>query len=713
MNAQNASAVRYRDPVFLDDPYTAVIADPGRLAPAYQGTSSVVGDSRWNLTGLLHKHTVTDAQTINFGTFPDCYQETAKRLVWACINISTPVAELDRPTAIRTQLSAGSVMMFAVYLRTWMQWLIDQDISALCEVTGEDYEKYTAHIGALGIERSVQANRLFAVTRTWLYAPYLPETDRLQRPCWEGGGGRTKVLGEANWSAENRTSPIHPQTMSALLLWSMRFVNDFSDDILAARRMKDTPPVPSSEMTDRSPHSRFKDYMQRMRESGRTVPGWYPPNRPGQRCLATGYIGWQLGLTSDEAQAVAATRLAEDLDPIDEANLPLAITGTIDTEKWIESINFYEVDNLCRHLAAASFIVVAYLTGMRGEECRALEHGCCETSVDPRSGQTRHAIYGKTFKGALDADGNTIPEGVQREHPWRAIAPVAKAVAVMEALEPASRLLFPSLAFSPKPRLAKVGGVVSSHMLRDRISDLVTWCNQYAERHDRHHEVIAADPDGPVTVRRFRRTLAWFVYRKPGGRIALGVQYGHLRGHSTDGYGSRVSSGLRDVFPMEEALATAEFLEGAYNRLEAGEQVTGPAAKRYTEGIALYNNKFGGRYLTSRQAAALRSNPKLRIYDSEEQFVTCCYDQSKALCHPNRQTARSIEQTPDVTNCRPNCGNIARTDANIARAEAAVSVHRAEIADQATPLPIRARLEQRTATLQSIIDEHRGKRMGG
>lgn len=228
--------------------------------------------------------------------------------------------------------------------------------------------------------------------------------------------------------------------------------------------------------------------------------------------------------------------------------------------------------------------------------------------------------------------------------------------------------------------------------------------------HDRGHETIPPDPDGAVTVRRFRRTLAWFVYRRPGGRIALGVQYGHLRGHTTDAYGSRVSSGLRDVFPMEEALASAEYLESAYQRLQDGERATGPAAKRYVDGIQLYGNKFGGRYLTSRQAAALRSNPKLRIYDNDERFVTCCYDQSKALCHPDRRTAGGVEQTPDVTNCRRNCGNIARTDTNIARAEAAVSYHRTEIEDPATPLPMKARLEQRVSVLQEIIDERHQKR---
>jgi hypothetical protein len=103
---------------------------------------------------------------------------------------------------------------------------------------------------------------------------------------------------------------------------------------------------------------------------------------------------------------------------------------------------------------------------------------------------------------------------------------------------------------------------------------------------------------------------------------------------------------------------------------------------------------------------------KLRIYDNEDQFVTCCYDQSKAFESPDRQTASGPERTPDITNCKRNCGNIARTDSNIARAEAEVSLHKSEIDDATTPVPMRARLEQRVIALQSIIDEHRRKGAG-
>lgn len=157
---------------------------------------------------------------------------------------------------------------------------------------------------------------------------------------------------------------------------------------------------------------------------------------------------------------------------------------------------------------------------------------------------------------------------------------------------------------------------------------------------------------------------------------------------------------------MEEALAASEYLEAAATRLEAGESVTGPAAQRYRDGIRVYQGKFGGRYLTSRQLGALHANPRLRIFDNSEQFVTCCSDQSRALCHPERDSATKVADSPDLTHCQPNCGNIARTDRNTADVEAAIEQAHREIASPGIPLPSKLRLEQRAAGLQQAIDKH-------
>lgn len=682
-----------------------IILDKTRIAPTCTEPISRVGDSRWDLAPLLHKPTVSGSQAINFDTFPSSFRSAAKRLVWLCVNVPTPMEDLERPTATRSQLSVGSIVVYAGFLRLWMTWLDSQGIQKFGDVTDDVYRRYCSEVAASGLGRESQANRLFAITRCWLYGPYLPDTDTLIRPFWEDMLARADVLGDAQWSAENRTPPIHPQTMSALLVWAIRFCTDFSADIIAAKRAKSNPQRP--QLGDLTPRQCVADYARRRQATSKTIPGFYPANRPHRRCIATQFIGWQLGLDSGAVLDIGPVdQLLAELDPVEEAVLPTPITGTIDTRPWTNSINFYDVENLSRLLATAAFIVVAYLTGMRGEECRALRRGCCHTTTGEKTGQTRHLIYGHVFKGALDEFGNALPAGSERDQPWQAIAPVAKAVEVMETLHPDSDLLFPLRAFTPF-RNVDGGKAVHPRMIRDRTADLISWCNAKAAEFGRTHESIPADPDGQVVVKRFRRTLAWFIYRRPGGRIALGIQYGHLRGHSTDGYGSRVASGLRDVFPMEEALAAAEYLEAAATRLDDGESVTGPAAQRYLDGVRLYHRQFGGRYLTNRQAAALNANPRLRIYDNSEQFVTCCYDQSKALCHPDRNKSARVEASPDITNCQPNCGNIARTDRNIADVEVAIEQAREEIVSPAIPLPLKVRLEQRIDSLNRIVDHHR------
>ncbi|CPV54808.1 hypothetical protein [Mycobacteroides abscessus] len=690
----------------LDDT-DPVIADIERVPEARRGNLSAVGDNRWDLTPLVQKQTVSGTLSIVFDTFPPRYVATAKRLIWASVNKPTPVEDLERSSAARSQLAPATVCIFARFLRQWMRWLAERDIHEFSAVTDATYDEYAEHLKRRRGSRENVGNMLFAVTRAWLYAPYLPEADRLARPPWENSQmGRASVLGPANWSSENKTTPIHPQTMAGLVVWAMRFVTDFSDDILAAKALKATPCDVPPRLQGLTYYQRFRDYAEKRRQESQTVPGWVAPNRPHMRSLAKGFIGWQLGLSPEEAKSIGPHYLAADLAPSDEAQLPMQITGSIDGKAWTTAINFYEVEELCRHLATAAFVVVAYLTGMRGEECRALERGCCRTLTDPTTGQLQYRIHGRTFKGALDKSGNAIPAGVEREQPWLAIAPVAKAVAVMEALNPTTDLLFPIDAFSLWPCGVNAGKAVHPRMVRDRIQDLINWSNRAAVRLERTHEVIPADPEEAVTVKRFRRTLAWFIYRKPGGRVALGVQYGHLRGYTTDGYGSRVASGLRDVFPMEEALARADYLEDAHQRLENGEQVSGPAADRYTQGIHLFDRQFRGRYMSNKQAAALRANPQLRIYDNPQQFVTCCYDQSKALCHPDRQVTANELRSPDVSHCQTGCGNIARTDQNVTQIRDAIAQHQAEIASPTTPIPLRGRLEQRITTLQAIVDEH-------
>lgn len=152
---------------------------------------------------------------------------------------------------------------------------------------------------------------------------------------------------------------------------------------------------------------------------------------------------------------------------------------------------------------------------------------------------THYRINGRSFKGALDEDGNTIPGGTERENPWLVLEPVARGIAVSESLQD-TPFVFGADSFNVR------GGTdnrpVRAASVWTGIRELITWWNRYCESEGNPYVAIPADPDGEISPARFRRTLAWFMNRIPGGRIALGLQYGHLRGYTSDGYGLDVPS---------------------------------------------------------------------------------------------------------------------------------------------------------------------------
>lgn len=129
-----------------------------------------------------------------------------------------------------------------------------------------------------------------------------------------------------------------------------------------------------------------------------------------------------------------------------------------------------------RHVSAACFIVLAYLTGMRPGEVMALEHGCCPAPSDG----DRHLIYGRVFKGVHDQDSNHYSAGPVREVPWVAIPPVVTAIRVLERLAPEGGLLFDASVHTiPRGRVS-TDRVFGYEAMRHRIEDFAIWASQLA-----------------------------------------------------------------------------------------------------------------------------------------------------------------------------------------------------------------------------------------
>ena len=107
-------------------------------------------------------------------------------------------------------------------------------IRRFSEVTLAHLNTYVADVRDSDVSYDLREDLLAAVTRAWTMRHLLPETDRLpEAPPW--GGERVRdVLEGGRYRGENRTPRIHPDTMTALLSWSLRFVDDFAEDIIAA-----------------------------------------------------------------------------------------------------------------------------------------------------------------------------------------------------------------------------------------------------------------------------------------------------------------------------------------------------------------------------------------------------------------------------------------------------------------------------------------------
>jgi len=582
-------------------------------------------DDTWDLSSLCPRPT-TRWIVLHFTTCPAALRPDIKHFFHLLLTVDTPLEQLDRPASARKRLSPSTLTSVFQDLKPFLGWLEARGTHTLNEVTEQDLHEYADQVAAAPIGQNPKSRRLFALSRLWLMAPYLRRSGRLRQPFWERDGIE-QVVGKSEWTAENKSTPIHPVTMSALLVWCLRLIEDA------------------------------------------------PPLLPMLR-------------TQDPA---AIGQLATP-------------TPMLTTASWTGEVNPHQVDQLRRNLTTACLITVAYLVGMRADEVLGLRRGCCTPTTDGTRSTTAYAIRGRTYKSAV-ADGRSIPAGVERDVPWAAIKPAADAIAVMEALH-TDDLLFSASLF--KARLKPTGldpGAPNTNGVRESIEHLTSWCNSRALELNRPSEVIPADPDGNITLRRLRRTLAWFIYRRPRGRVALGVQYGHLHAATTDGYGSRVSAGLRDLFPMEEALAISDTLHQAAEHLRTNPTVSGPAAGRYRDAVTEYQHRYQGMSLTPKQTAALLANPALRVHDAAGQTLACCFDARKALCRKETGPT-TTSTTPDLTACEDRCANIARTDRHIAAVEADLQALQDELASPLTPAPLRHRIEGQISRREAIIQAH-------
>ena len=684
------------------------------------GRLSRFSDNRWDLSPAIWEE---EAKSLNFDLIPAPLMSAAKHYFWQLLNHTQPrVVRGASKGRIAPQTIAHA---FTNSVQFVLEWFDQQQVTTFADVTSDLLDDYLqALIDDTSLSQDKRYRRIVEVRRLWAHRDILPAGMRLpDAPPW-GGEDTKDLLERGRGDRENRTPRIGEKTMQMLLSWAIRFLEVFAEDILAAHgehmelkaRM---PELRQRQGTQSRPGQARHGYgdlkakttawLDGLRRRGEPLPGIR--REDGRLEIRWRHIAAILDCAASFQATSTGRMIAESGLPVGEhTHLATPITGRIDGKPWRTTrIRYEEAPELARLLATACLIIVAYLSGARSGEVLNLRRGCI--TRDEKSGLwLMHGLY---FKGATDGDGNKIPEGELRHDPWVVIELVAEAIEVMERLHP-SPLIFPSkidALYQRRKGQKRLGNARQQQLVSEDLQNFVAWVNDYCAEHGRA-DVIPEDDRGRLHASRFRRTLAWFIRRRPRGLIAASIQYGHAYTRMLQGYAGSYDSGFPDEYAFEDWLFRIEGLAEDEQRLAAGEHVSGPAADAYRYRVGAASAEFAGRVLTTdRQARDLVGNPLLQIHHGEG--MTCVLNPATAACQL-RGAPDDPLVTPDTDNCRPNCRNLAHTDRDIEHRKQQAAELELIVNDPLAP-PIRHERERHELQrLRKIIADHeKGKEGSG
>ncbi|WP_461037440.1 hypothetical protein [Streptomyces mayteni] len=661
------------------------------------------GDEAWVL-----EHAETDVhwvgRRLNWARFPRRFTNPAKAFALAVLDHPRPPTLTLGPPG--DSVALDTLRIWTGDLHVFTQWLVTQRIRRLCDVTQDDLDVYLVHV--LGMARSPgrRAGLLQVVRVLWAYRDHLPSSCRLPAPRPWGSATSRELADAVVQGRHNRTLRIPPETMESLLAWALRMVEDFSPDVLGAlgehrQLLGGSHPVPASFAQGRgSPVVERADaYLRQLAAAGASLPG--RADEHGDITLDAEHLARLLATQSHQIRQAssAIAQLAKDHGvPIAPDAYLGTITGLLHSAPWrSRPIGVRELRPLVRHLAAACFIVIAYLSGMRPGEALGLRRGCLTTDD-----QGRMTVQGRPSKGA-GHDSGDLEEATKS---WTVVGPVAKAIGVLEALTDYP-LLFPCSRWQDTRRLREYRAATPQD-INKAVRAFVVWVNDSFHRPG-EGPTIPPDPSGRnLHASRFRRTLAYFVVRKPGGLIACGLQYGHIHSRVTAGYAGQAESGWLDDLAVERLEMVIDQIEDDLAALDTGEHVSGPAAEEYRRRLTRTAH-FAGRVVNKvRNVERLLASADPAIHHG--QAMTCVYRADTAACRRIRLDAGLPAEGPEESECRPTCQNLAYTDRDIDALHDRLARHEATARDPLAPRPRRERAQAQIQHTRGIIDQHQASR---
>lgn len=655
------------------------------------GTSRF-SDDVWNLRPACHQHHARSL-TLDFTTIPQGYRLLAKEVTCAYMAMPLPQGE-QRP-------SLATIRGHFSFLKRFFWWLQDQrGGSALVDLTAADLGAYARIIrDALQLSRT-RSKALAVVRRIWRFRTVLPG-DRLMFDPQQVDGWATR---RDSGSGENRTDRITEQVFGPLIVWATRFVDVFAPDIIAMThewaQLRSVPRSHRRRQLGLLPS--LEELLARHLEENRPLPG-------RQEAINYSFLGKTLNcdpsaLNRTPAYIERIQAAAESVGIDQETYFYTPTTVMLDGAPWLPKISNEYGDQslpvLSRLLQTACYILIAFYSGMRDSEIKHLHRGCLHIQRDADGRAYRWKLHSRAFKGERDPTGTPAA--------WTVGEPAGRAIRVLEQLQPqGTDLLFQPLPYGIGWAQEHAGGAMKSSSTSTWLNRFVKWVNTYCAEHERTDTI--PDIDGQpfkLKTSQFRRTLAFFIARRPGGAIAGAIAYRHLSIQMFEGYAGTSEAGFRAEVESEQALARGEHLIDLTDTHR--HHLQGPGAEeaaRRMEEFGASTTGFEGSVLTDRrrlQRLMKRNDPA--VYPGT--YVTCVYRHDKALCRPRNDSSGQV--LPELADCKPlTCRNVALTSENITawRAESdKIDQHLAR--RPRLPPVLEQRLKQRQEQIQDFLDRH-------
>jgi hypothetical protein len=169
---------------------------------------------------VLQRH--QQAQILDFTSLPAGLQHVAKELFLALLRLDLPTGE--------HALSIATIRGHFSDIKTFLAWVGNRGVTSLATLTTDDLAAYQQHVSTLRLSPDTRGSKRRAVRLLWLFRTKLSDPLTVD-PDTAVGWDEFTINPRRG---ENATDRIPEPILGPLLAWALRWVNDFSDDLLTA-----------------------------------------------------------------------------------------------------------------------------------------------------------------------------------------------------------------------------------------------------------------------------------------------------------------------------------------------------------------------------------------------------------------------------------------------------------------------------------------------